>query len=259
MNARSIKADSGQQVPVATSGKVLKPSFLAWLLLVLVATLLMALAYWQWCRGAEKQALLTRYGAHSQAAVLNWPSAQALGLAAADRPIQLRGHFLPNYRVALDNQMRGATAGYHLFQVFQPEHSKQSVLVNMGWLPTDRDGGPAVPTNSVPPAEVIDGSVNFPSHWLTVGAPEFTRGLWRAGRIEPALWSQRWHLDLMPWTLRLSPAMNIGYVREWAPSANQVMGPERHRAYAFQWAALALAWCACWWAFWRRRRLDSKA
>jgi len=30
-------------------------------------------------------------------------------------------------------------------------------------------------------------------------------------------------------------------------SASQKMGPERHRAYAFQWLALTVTWCLCWW------------
>lgn len=256
----SIERSGDLQAHGTTSGKALaRPSWRAWLLLLLVAAALLALSHWQWSRAAEKEALLTRYGSHSSESTLSWAQAVALGDAAADRPVLLSGHFLPGYRVALDNQMRDGVAGYHLYYVFQPDQIRQAVLVNMGWLPTDRDGGPAVPVNQVPNTQQIRGNINFPSHWLTVGEPELTRGLWRAGRIEPAHWAALWHLSLVPWTVRLSPTMPFGYLRDWAPSANLTMGPERHRAYAFQWAAMAVAWCVCWVAFWRRQRADNKS
>jgi cytochrome oxidase assembly protein ShyY1 len=38
--------------------------------------------------------------------------------------------------------------------------------------------------------------------------------------------------------LLTDPAPSSGFVREWTPN---VMPPERHAAYAFQWFALAVA------------------
>lgn len=236
----------------ATNGvKAGRPSWSGLLLLVLVAAALSSLALWQWQRAAEKERLLTRQEARSQDAPLDWEGVRRLGRDVADRPVRLRGHFDPSYRVALDNQMRGGKAGYHLYVLFRPEAGGDAVLVNTGWLPTDRDGGPAVPAGA-PTAGEITGWAVYPSAFLTVGEPELTRGLWRAGRIDIADWSVRWGVPLLPWVVRLAPEVPGGHARDWRAGIDMRMGPERHRAYAFQWAALTVAWCVCWFLGWRK-------
>lgn len=243
-------------VPVATNGNMPRlPSLAALTLLLVVAGLLASLSVWQWQRGETKAVLMARQAERGAYQPLSWTELRALGRDVADRPVYLEGRFDPRYRVALDNQMRQGVAGYHLHAVFRPAGASEGVLVNLGWRPTDRDGGPAVPVHLLS-ATRIHGWAVYPSAFLTVGEPEFTRGLWRAGRIEPAHWAGRWNMPLVPWVLRLSPDVAGGYVREWQPNADRRMGPERHRAYAFQWAMLTLAWCVCWLVGWRKWRQE---
>lgn len=237
--------------PATNGTRKIWPSLAAVALLLGVAAALVALAHWQWGRAAEKERLMARQAERGQLAPLSWSELLAQGADVSDRPVRLSGQFEPRYRVALDNQMRGSTAGYHLYVAFRPEGASASVLVNIGWVPTDRDGGPAVPT-AIPSVHEISGWAGYPSAFLTVGEPELTRGLWRAGRIVPADWSRRWNLPLVPWVVRLAPEVPGGYVREWKAGAEMRMSPDRHRAYAFQWAALAVAWCICWFYGWRK-------
>lgn len=237
--------------PATNGTRRLWPSLVAVTVLLVVAAALLSLACWQWGRAAEKEHLLARQAARGQQQPLDWAQLRALGADVADRPVRLSGSFRPDLHVALDNQMRNGVAGFHLYVVFQPEGSPDGVLVNVGWVPTDRDGGPAVPS-AMPGAHDITGWAVYPSAFLTVGEPEFTRGLWRAGRIEPAVWAQRWGVSLVPWVVRLAPEVPGGYVRDWQAGAEMRMSPGRHRAYAFQWAALAVAWCVCWFYAWRK-------
>lgn len=227
------------------------PSLAAVTLLVVVATALMSLACWQWGRAQEKDGLVARQAERGQLQPLDWAALRALGADIDDRPVRLSGRFDPALRVALDNQMHNGIAGMNLHVVFHPEGSREAVLVDIGWVPTDREGGPAIPT-SVPTVRDISGLAIHPSAFLTVGEPEYTRELWRAGRIDPEVWSRRWHLPLVPWVVRLAPGVPGGYLREWKAGAEMRMTPERHRAYAFQWAALAVAWCVCWFYGWRK-------
>lgn len=226
------------------------PSVLAWLLLVVVASGLSALAYWQYQRGEMKAAMMATQAQRAITTELSWAQAQALDTDIEHRPIRVRGQFLPQYRLALDNQLRDGRAGVELLVLFQPEGSTQNVLVNLGWVPGDRNGGPALPV-ALPEATELSGVIHRPSAFITLGGPELLAGVWRVGRIEPAYWADAWQQALVPWVLRLDASVPGAYLRDWAPTQAQQIGPERHRAYAFQWAALALAWCACWFAFWR--------
>lgn len=226
------------------------PSVLAWLLLVTVAAGLLALAYWQFQRGAEKAALMAQSAERAATTELNWTHVSAKLADIEGRPLRLTGRFLPQYTLALDNQLRDGKAGVELLVLFQPEATAQRVLVNLGWVPSDRNGGPILPT-ALPADGEIWGVVHQPSAFITLGGPELLAGIWRVGRIEPAYWASTWRQAVMPWVLRLDASVPGAYLRDWAPTSAQLIGPDRHRAYAFQWAALALAWCACWYGFWR--------
>ncbi len=232
-----------------------KSAVVLWVLFIVMLALLLTLSIWQWQRGAEKDALLARQVDRSDLPVIELTDVAELPADIADRPIRLRGHFLPEYRVALDNQMRQGRAGYEIHMAYVLEGHNEAVLVNLGWLPTDRDGG-QLPPESFAEANSISGTAVLPSAFITVGQPELTRGLWRAGRIEPEYWATQWGIPLQPWVLRLAPEVAGFYQRDWAPTGQQLMSPDRHRAYAFQWFALALAWVACWW-FARRSLLRS--
>ncbi len=165
-----------------------KSAVVLWILFVVMLALLLTLSIWQWQRGAEKDALLARQVDRSDLPVIELTDVAELPADMADRPIRLRGQFLPEYRVALDNQMRQGRAGYEIHMAYMLEGHNEAVLVNLGWLPTDRDGG-QLPPISFAQADRISGTAVMPSAFITVGQPELTRGLWRAGRIDPDYWS----------------------------------------------------------------------
>ncbi|MEO6698627.1 MAG: SURF1 family protein [Paraperlucidibaca sp.] len=227
------------------------PSFWAWLLLVVVAAVLLSLAYWQYQRGEEKTALLSQRAERAATAELTWRQADKPVDDISNRPMRLSGRFMPQYTIALDNQLRAGRAGVELLVLFQPQDSRSSVLVNIGWVPSDRNGGPSLP-KTLPADGEIFGVLHKPSAFITLGGPELLADVWRVGRIEPSTWASRWQQDIKPWVLRLDASVPGGYLRDWAPTSEQKIGPERHRAYAFQWLALALAWCGCWYALWRK-------
>lgn len=227
------------------------PSAWAWLLLLAVTSVLIALATWQYQRADEKAALLAQLSDRLVSETLSWADADAPLANLADRPMRLRGRFLPKYRLALDNQIRAGRVGVELLVLFQPEASASAVLVNLGWVPSDRNGGVALPSGIPADGEIV-GRVHQPSAFITLGEPELLANVWRVGRVEPAYWSTRWQYAIKPWVLRLDAGAPGAYLRDWSPTSAQQLGPDRHRAYAFQWLCLALAWCACWYGFWRK-------
>lgn len=236
----------------ATNGvpRRVRPGLPVWLLIAGVFLLLSGLSFWQWQRGEDKAALLARLAARAALPALDWVEASRSSVAVADRQVRLTGRFLPDYRVALDNRMHQGRAGLDIYMAFLPEGSDRAVLVDIGWVPTDRDNGPAVPRR-LPMVSELSGHARMPSPFITFGGPELRDGLWRVGRLEPAFWAARWRQSLTPWVLQPSTALPGGHEHHPASSPTVAVTPERHRAYAFQWAALALAWLACWGFAWR--------
>lgn len=221
------------------------------LLFALVLLLLLSLSWWQWQRGAEKAAMMHLQDSQGALPDIVWQGEKVLPEDWLQRHVVMTGELLPVWRVALDNQMRGRQAGYELHLAFRPTGWDQLLLVNVGWLPTDRDGGPLPPETFASLSEVR-GQLVRPSAFVTVGQPELTRGLWRAGRIDPAYWAEQWQQPVAPFVLRLEAETPGFFLRDWAPDVRQRMGPDKHRAYAFQWLMLALAWCGCWFFAMRR-------
>ena len=217
-----------------------------WAAVVLLgAVLLMSLSAWQWRRADEKALWLQQQASVSRKQDA-WSDARLALQWQAGQKVRLAGHFDPECRVALDNQPALGQTGYQLHQLFRLDAGGRAILVNLGWLPSDRQGGPAVP-QALNEREIVMGDLQKPARFFTAGDGEKLNGLWRVGRIDLQEWGQRCRTRLLPWVVRLSPQAGYGYHRDWQPSASQQMGPDKHRAYAFQWLALAITWCLCWW------------
>lgn len=219
---------------------------LGWgMLVVLGAVLLLSLSLWQWQRADEKARWLQQQASATQKQDV-WRDASMSREWQAGQRVRLSGRFDPACRLALDNQPARGQTGYQLHQLFRLDAGGPAVLVNLGWLPTDRQQGPAVP-QALSEHEIVMGDLQKPARFFVAGESEKLNDLWRVGRIDIREWEKRCQTVLLPWVVRLGPQAAFGYHRDWQPSASQQMGPDKHRAYAFQWLMLALTWCLCWW------------
>lgn len=214
-------------------------------LIVLGALILFSLSFWQWQRADEKTRWLQQQAGALHQQII-WQDALTSQEWQAGQRVRLKGRFDPSCRMALDNQPAAGKTGYHLHQLFRPDAGGPAILVNLGWLPTDRQQGPAAP-KALNEQVIVMGDLQKPARFFTAGDAERLNGLWRVGRIDINAWQQRCGTALLPWVVRLSPQADFGYRRDWQPSTSQQMGPDKHRAYAFQWLMLALTWCICWW------------
>ncbi len=213
------------------------------------------LAAWQFDRAEEKTRLL-----------LSWERAEAitLGKAAPAQAgyarVQARGVFDPSRNVLLDNQMRSSQPGVHVFTPFQPEGTNRSWLVNRGWhsRSSRRQALPEVgsPAGSVtiagrlaqPPRvglELGKAQPLDPDHW-----PNLVTYL-DLGLVENAL-----GVELSDRVILLDPAHPAHLTGdEWRPVN---FGPERHRAYAWQWITMGVAvliiWIVLSWRMLRQRQ-----
>ncbi|MCK9467808.1 MAG: SURF1 family protein [Porticoccaceae bacterium] len=212
-----------------------------WLILVFAGIFLpltLALGYWQLGRAEEKTALLAASLANELA-----PPVTLAELSRAEdynyRRVQVSGSFDNQRTILLQNRVRNGLPGYEVVEPFQEARSGRWLLVNRGWLP-------GAAGNKPPLVVPVEGKVLLSGHlYRSLGEP-FTLGeeQWREGwpqvlqNLETEALAERLGVVLYPYTLRLdieSPgALTVGW-----PKVN--IQPEKHRAYAVQWFAMAAA------------------
>lgn len=205
-----------------------------------VAGVFARLGVWQLDRATEKAEMTARYEARQQLAPLPLAEVLARGTDGEDYPVRLEGRFDNTRTFYLENQPRGARAGFHVYTPFFPAGEARAILVNRGWIPVDADMQrlPPVPAAT---ATVVTGTLALPSPYFIVGEPDYRQRPLRVGRIEQDKLAAALGVELRPFLLRLDTAAPDGFVREWSPSARLGMPPAKHHGYAFQWFSLAAA------------------
>ncbi|MFN3586238.1 MAG: SURF1 family protein [Moraxellaceae bacterium] len=213
-----------------------------WAMLLAAAGVLLfgRLALWQWQRAELKATMTSRYEQRADHAPLSLAEVLGRGDDIEDLPVHLSGRYDNARVVFLENQMRGPVAGFHVYTLFQPEGGGPGILVNRGWVPVTADMQ-ALPTVPAASSDEVRGTIARPSAFFTVGTPDYRRLPLRVPRLDMAQIAAALGVELRPFVIRLDAAAPDGFVREWQPTARLGMSPEKHRGYAFQWFALAVA------------------
>lgn len=221
--------------------KRFSPPWWAWLSTLLAVSFFGALAQWQWQRGQHKADMIA---ARSHAAQQPAPLVtRATDLPQTPQRIVLSGEWArPRQEVLLDNQTHQQRVGVHVWTPLRLATSGELVLVDRGWVETSPYRDQLPDTGALPP-----GSLQLSGWWR--GLPEPGLAL-SPGSCEPATqWPQRlsyptgnelrcrYDQELVAGLLLLDPDEPDGFVRNWSQIG---LPPERHTAYAVQWAALAL-------------------
>lgn len=206
---------------------------------VIVTALGIALGSWQTRRGDEKAALQARLDAAEAAApvVVSSNSAAAEVAAALPRGVRLRGEFLPERTVFVDNRWLDGAAGFYVITPLRVTE-ELTVLVNRGWVARDSRDPARVPKVELPPGPAtIDGlAVARVPRLLELGQkPQLqVPGIWP--NLEPGEYGRVSGLAVAEFVVQQTSAMPDNLRRAWPrPSA----GIEKHRGYALQWYGLA--------------------
>lgn len=213
--------------------------------LVLVATLLAvaataSLGAWQLRRASEKIALEAAFEARQALPPL---ATSALARTAVDadlqrhRAIRLRGRWLAQHNVFLDNRPMDARVGFYLVTPLQLEGRDDAVLVQRGWVPRD-----ARDRTALPAIRSAEGAVEIEARIAPPPARLYQIGAAGAGPIRQNLdlesFAAETGLRLAPLSVQQtdSPAFSgDGLLRHWPRPAVDV---QKHYGYAFQWLAL---------------------
>jgi surfeit locus 1 family protein len=196
-----------------------------------------SLGRWQLSRAAQKEAIHASIEERAQQAEL--AGTTLLGSTPADelvhRRILVKGRWLADKTVFLDNRVMNGQAGFYVVTPLQIEGGRLAVLVQRGWVPrnfTDRTLLPKVDS----PAGVVEVSGRLappPSKLLDMGRAE--AGLIRQN-LDLAQFSAEIQISMAPVSVLQTGDLGDGLLRDWPPVN---MGVEKNYGYAFQWFGLS--------------------
>lgn len=214
--------------------------------LVLVAALVTValtarLGLWQLSRAAQKEAMQSALDERSGLPPLgaaDLASQPALAEVQHHRKVFLRGRWLGEKTVYLDNRAMNGRAGFIVVTPLLLEAGAGAVVVQRGWL-----ARAAADRTLVPPYLTVDGEVEVVGRVAAPPSRLFEFAGPAGGPIRQNLdmvdYAREAGIALLPLSVLQvdSPTMaGDGLMRQWPPPAIDV---HKHHGYAAQWFALA--------------------
>ena len=213
------------------------PNWRASLLAVLLMPLVVSLGFWQLDRAEEKRQLQRLFEQRQYAGPI---ALEALDSQADLRyqPVTLRGEFLNEKQLLLDNRIYQGRFGYEIITPFRLAASETIVLVNRGWLQGD------ISRRSLPEVKTITGEmalraeVYVPQGDVMLLADEPAMGWPRVMQsLNIEALQKEFEQTLFPYSVRIKQISAASYTPNWVVVNLQ---PEKHTGYAVQWFAMAL-------------------
>jgi len=200
-----------------------------------------SLGQWQLRRAAEKAALQAQADAARAA-----PPLRLLPGASLDelvgRLVRVRGSFVPEATVFIDNRTHQGVAGFHVLTPVRIEDLSVTLVVLRGWVPRDlRDRArlPDIPTPVVPIelSGMLEARLVRSLELRQPQPPGAGDRLWQ--NYDPAVYRAWSALAVADVVLRQDPGdIDDGLVRVWRVAGSDV---DKHHGYALQWFLMAAA------------------
>lgn len=206
---------------------------------LLAVAVTLSLGRWQLQRAAYKENLQSQAIQRAGLPALAQEALLALDAVAVRAQVQrratVRGHWLSQHTVALDNRQMLDKQGFFILTPLQLEPSGDVVLVQRGWLPRNFQQRDALLPFATPSGTVeVDATIALaPARLYAFDSSE--RGPIRQN-LDPSAFARETGLPLRDFMLIQQGPPGDGLLREWAAPS---LGIERHYGYAFQWFSLA--------------------
>ncbi|WP_236589830.1 SURF1 family protein [Ramlibacter aurantiacus] len=195
----------------------------------------LALGQWQWSRAQQKLGLEAAIRARESE-----PSLDAGQLARADpgdllhRRVQLRGQWVAQHTVFLDNRQMQGRPGFYVVTPLRLSGADAVVLVQRGWVPRNFVERERLPPVQTPPGEVTVGGRIAPPPAKLYEFAEAPGGPIRQNLDLPAFRAET-GLPLMAVSVQQTGKASEGLLRDWPQPAGTA---GKNLGYAFQWWAL---------------------
>jgi len=202
-------------------------------LLALSATL--ALGRWQLSRAAQKEAWQNSIASQGALPPLDGVALAKLGAGPLHRKVNLRGHWLDQNTVFLDNRPMHNQAGWYVVTPLKIEDSEALVLVQRGWVARN-----FLERTRLPPLPTATGLVEIQGRIAAPPTKLYSFGAAESGRMRQNLDLAAFALELgrplLPVSVQQLGVASDGLLRDWPVFET---GVEKHYGYAFQWFSLS--------------------
>ena len=209
------------------------PLFLAIVTAIAVA-LFVSAGNWQRGRLAQKEGMAAAWDRAQSMPAVPLPGGTVQWSDWLYRKVELRGTWLPEAQLLLDNRIRAGRTGFHVLTPMRLADSRV-VMVNRGFVAAlpRRDQLPAV---AVPGGEqVVEGRVAMPpQRYLELGSGGAQGAVWQ--NLDTARMSHALGVSLLPIVVEAIGGPADGLARDW-PRPD--FGADTHRIYMGQWYAFA--------------------
>lgn len=205
-------------------------------LFLLLLPVMLGLGNWQLQRAEQKRQLAADFERRQYAepeAVERWLAAENSDYVR----VSLRGRFVADKLVLLDNQMRHSSFGFDVLQPFELASGQGLVLVNRGWIAADpsRRKLPDIP--AVAGELTLQGYIHQPAlNRMIDGAIQQIRWPLLIQQVELPRLQRLFDQPLAGFVVRLEGPQPAALANDW-PVVN--VQPEKHTAYAVQWFAMS--------------------
>lgn len=227
-----------------------------WIPLIVTAALCLlgiSLGNWQTRRALEKEGIAQELQARSKLAPTDLnhylkasaqlaPHKQAVTQVSEVTPfqqVQLRGEFVQDWPLYLDNRPMFGIAGFYVVMPFKLAESERVVLVVRGWVQRNVQERSKLPPLVAPTGLLtLHGVVrdNF-DRSMQLGEVEVLKPGAIVQNLRVADFKSRTGWEVWDKVVEQNTEVNDGLSRRWPSPAT---GADKHRGYAFQWYGLAL-------------------
>jgi surfeit locus 1 family protein len=199
----------------------------------------LALGAWQLSRAAQKNALFAAISERKSLAAQEGRLLPAIKNEADEfwRPVVVRGRWVPERTVFLDNRQMQGKAGFDVLTPLRIEGTDAAVVVQRGWVQRN-----FIDRTQLPRVETPEGVVEVRGRIAPPPPKLYAFGGAESGAIRQNLDLREFRAQTgLPLLTGLSvqqagPASE-GLLRDWTEPGS---GVEKHYGYAFQWFALSL-------------------
>lgn len=197
----------------------------------------LALGAWQWGRAQQRLALQAAIEQRELLPALDERAllAQKDDAALLHRRIVLRGRWLAQDTVFLDNRQMNGRPGFYVLTPLRLEASGASVLVQRGWAPRN-----FTRREQLPPVQTPDGVIEVRGRLAAPPARLYAFAEREQGTIRQNVEMSQLRLEtglpLLNLSVQQTGEASEGLLREWPVASSAA---QKNYGYAFQWWALS--------------------
>ena len=212
-----------------------EPKLWAITITIVSVIIFLELGKWQLSRADEKNAQHEQLEQYAKQPAVTLPGTLVSLKDFQYRDVDVRGGYLSEYTIYLDNKTYQGRAGYYIITPLKIANSSLHVAINRGWVAMGYD------RSILPLVTEVEGEVKVIG---TVVSPEI-RALKLSDKfVEGKVWDnfnlQRYQevtgLEMQPIMVLQKDTMKDGLIRDWSKPDS---GASKNIGYAVQWFSLA--------------------